>query len=1151
MRALFAAVVITGLVVLAGAAAWAGEEATPQVKVKPGHPKVMLTKEDIARTARNIRAGGPSWQTIKKQVDAGTAPLPVYGLVYLATEDKEVGKKGVEILMSDKTASAIAKGSYEEAALAYDWLYPLLSDEQKKTLFDRVKAGIKKDLAEKMDSPWTNFVQRSSMRVAIAGCAFASEFPEANDWVAKAYNDWGTFHLPAVKIVEEGGGWPEGALYGYIVYSSLTRLADTFWTATDKNPYEETRWFADRLTWWRFHTWPMPKDFGGRPFYMYDPYGDSERWRAPMQNQEIGAEFLVMRYGEEMFTAKPVNPNEDRSRFAAILGAATGWRWYMRQLHGPVMSLSDWSQLAYYEESSSDEDLVKSNAPLSWLAAGTGQLFIRSSWLPDATWIVYQCEPRFTYHQHLDQGQFNIFKTGDLTGESGVYEPEGPSDQEGHLQGYTSRAIAHNTLNIYNPEEVFSGYRSGNSPRNDGGERTWRPFSNTATSAAYWKDGLGKGAYDTGRITEFKDTGEIVYIASDLTGAYNSDKYVSEPNKSKVHEVTRQLVYFRPVKPGDMDCLVVFDRVRATNPAFEKRLLLHYPNDVRVAGKETKVAEGEYTYEGDFAQSDTGGGRLFVRTVWPEGAKINKIGGPGKEYWVYGKNFPVPNTPWERGYGLWRLEIMPPKPQTDDYYLTVYFPKDKSAIAAPALKRLSAAGALGVEIPVGDPGAGGKYRLVFPIQGEMGAAWMMDCGSAGKCKTGQFGKATVAAADAKEEGVTETTLPVPMVSNVKVSDVTTEAVVTWQTEKPTVGCVEFGDNPEMKYIIQPSEKPATEHKAVLRGLEPKSNFYVRAAAKDSAGNVGFSIMYTLETPEDKTPPKISELKAEIVNPTDATFSWSTDDRATGMVTAVDETGGKVTAEASKPAADQRVTLDGLTPDTEYTVTVAAKNSGGLESTSEPLKVKTPKTVAGYFETAFEDGKLDNWQTGDPSLWSIEKNEDIGKNVLNLDNKDRKRTTIVYKGHDYGDFTLRAKARTVEGEGNAFRDYCIVFGCQNADNYYGAWMCGSVDETLPGIVRVRDGKMELIGSRPNLITLADREWHNIEVVRKGTHIQAFFDGVMAFEADDNTFGSGKIGFGSNNDSAQFGDLKVIPTAAVAPAPPTVRTKKLTVEGLVME
>jgi len=1102
------------------AAALCGGAFGAEVNVKSGHPKVMLTKEDIARAAKNIEAGGVYWQSVKRAMDEARAPAPAYGLVYLATGDEATGRKGVEVLMA-------ATGA-EDIALGYDWLYGLLTEEQKKELFAKESEAVKKDLTWKMDSPWTNFVQRATMRIAMAGSAFASEFPEAQSWVEKAYGDWREFHVPAISITAEGGGWPEGALYGYIVYSSLARLADVFWTATDKNVYEDTRWFEDRITWWRFHTWPMPKDFHGRMFYMYDPYGDSERWRAPMQNQEIAGELVVMRY-------------------LGDTDAVREWRWYMKQLDGPIASPGDWAILAYYDETAS----VKEPTGLSWYAKGTGQIFIRSSWEPTATWIAYQCGPRFTYHQHLDQGAFNIFKEGDLTGESGVYEPSGPSEQEGHLQGYASRAIAHNTINIFNPNEVFVGYRSGNSPRNDGGQRTWRPFSNTATSAAYWRDGFAKGAYDTGTVLEFKDDGPVVYIGSDLTGAYNSDKYVSEPNASKVHEVTRQLVYFRPQREGDIEALVVFDRVRATDPSFEKRLLIHFPNDVRVAGKETAVAEGEYCYEGDFAESDTGGGRLFVRSVWPKAVRMNKVGGPGHEHWVFGKNFPVPDTPWERGYGEWRLEITPKGQQADDCFLTVFFPADKSAGAAPAVTRLIGEDTLGAEIwkdgsPLG--------RALFAATGDLCARVTSESSQlmgAGEARVWEYGNASGLDKSAKADGRNDARLAGPTVNNVEVSDITTEATVTWKSDRAAVGYVEFGADMNMRYLITPTEKPGREFATVLRGLGPESKFYVRAGARDADGNTGFSAMYELATPADTTAPRISDLKVEQADPTGATVSWSTDDLATGVVECAGEDGSKVSAATAGPAADQRVTIEGLSAETRYRATVTATNPGGLERKSDEVSFSTAKMMPGYFEKNFDDGQIGAFTLTKPEYWAVGKDRMSGSPSLTLSKTPEVRNLAVYDGYEYGDFTLRCRARTLEGDRNAWRDYCVVFGYQDAENYYLVGFNSSVDVDVPGIVRIRGGQAQPIGTRPNLVTIPDRNWHKIMVTRRGAKIQVFWEGLLAFEADDGALGRGKIGFGSNNDEASFDDIRVLPEGMTAPAAAEIRTKKLTVEGLVKE
>ncbi|MCD6405049.1 MAG: DUF4962 domain-containing protein [Planctomycetes bacterium] len=1115
LQKVFGAVVAT--VVICTATAAGG------IEVKPGHQRLMLAKGDVERAARNIAANGADWRALKAKIDAGTAPVPAYGIVYLATGEKAVGAGGVEKLMASKDV--------EEIALGYDWLWGLLADAEKKALFEKVRGLVAKDAAAKMSAPWTNFVQRSTYRLAVAGAAFTPDFPEAKKWIEKAYADWKDFHLPASLITGKGGGWAEGTLYSYIVFSSLVRTADVFWTATDTDIYKDTPWFADRITWWRFHTWPMPKRFYSRLFYMYHPYGDSERWRAPMQNQEIAAELLVMRYFDDS-------------------DAVREWRWYMSQLGGSIASPGSWEILAYYDENAP----VKKPTALSWLCPGTGQVFIRSSWEPPATWISYQCGPRFTYHQHVDQGAFAIFKQGDLTGESGVYEPSGPTGQEGHLQAYCSRAIAHNTINIYNPSETNRGYRSGNSPRNDGGQRMWQPRSNTALSADYWKEGFDSGAYDTGTIVNFKDIGTSVYIASDLTGAYNSDKYVSGDNISKVHKVTRQLVYVRPHKGCDIDALIVFDRVRTTDPSFETRILLQTANTAAVSGAETKIDDCEYHYDGDLAVTDVGGGRLFARFLYPEKRKIIKLSAPDKNHWVFGKNYPVANTPWERDYGSGRLEVLDTGKTAEHYFLTVLFPADKSVTDTPKVTRLKGRDTLGVKITVGDGPTAHMAKALFATSGEMACELFVTANFISGFRHGTleyFGSQDAIDSTTKPDGEMTTVFPRPAPEDVNVTDVTTEATVSWKTAEPTLGYVEFGSDMNMRYLIAPSQTPATEHTVTLRGLEPESTAYVRAASKSADGSVGFSRMYTLKTPPDTTPPRIFDATVERANPTDATISWSTDDCATGVVVVTGPGGFRKETAAKVAAPDQRVTLEGLHEKTAYEALITSVNTGGQESKSQPLSFTTPTKPEGYLEIDYEDGELGALEAADAAKWSIDAGATSGGKGLWLSNTGGKRTVAVYKSYEYGDFTLKCKARTVEGDANEWRDYAVVFGYQDPDNYYALRMCGSVDDDIPGITRLKNGKWEPIGTRPNLVTIPDRAWHNIEVIRRGTRIQAFFDGILAFEADDDTFAGGKVGFGSNNDSAAFDDLKVFPAASMSKAPPKIRTKRLTVEGLVKE
>ncbi|MBN1675100.1 MAG: hypothetical protein JXR37_28930 [Kiritimatiellae bacterium] len=99
-----------------------------------------------------------------------------------------------------------------------------------------------------------------------------------------------------------------------------------------------------------------------------------------------------------------------------------------------------------------------------------------------------------------------------------------------------------------------------------------------------------------------------------------------------------------------------------------------------------------------------------MSTLEPRGAKVTLVGGPGREFEVNGKNYPLPekdasnrppNVP-----GNWRLEVEPPAPAERDLFLNVLLPVDTDQPAIPAVTRLEAANMLGgfIQGEQGEPG---------------------------------------------------------------------------------------------------------------------------------------------------------------------------------------------------------------------------------------------------------------------------------------------------------------------------------------------------------------------------------------------------------------------------------------------------------------
>jgi heparin/heparan-sulfate lyase len=117
----------------------------------------------------------------------------------------------------------------------------------------------------------------------------------------------------------------------------------------------------------------------------------------------------------------------------------------------------------------------------------------------------------------------------------------------------------------------------------------------------------------------------------------------------------RQFVFLAP------DHFVIADRVISTKPEYRKTWLQHTAEEPRLDGTTFTAAQEE--------------GRLFCRTLLPEKPAISIVGGPGKQFWSDGRNWPlpasskVPNT--HPLLGQWRVEVSPRNAVSEDLFLHV------------------------------------------------------------------------------------------------------------------------------------------------------------------------------------------------------------------------------------------------------------------------------------------------------------------------------------------------------------------------------------------------------------------------------------------------------------------------------------------------
>ena len=256
-----------------------------------------------------------------------------------------------------------------------------------------------------------------------------------------------------------------------------------------------------------------------------------------------------------------------------------------------------------------------------------GQLYMRSGLGDDDTYAVFVCGGKQENHKHYDNNHFIIYKNGFRAVDSGTRPEPGQ-----HLFQYYCRTVAHNCVTVKMPGEVLPKY--------------WGELAAGETALPVPNDG-GQNNQLACTLKYHKETADYVYLASDATKSYNS---------SKTSNVMREFVYIFP------DLFVVLDRVNASKAEYQKTWLYHTVDEPQIEGL-------------TFTETSQGG-RTICRTLYPADAVIEKIGGPGKQFWSDGRNWPLPaqlpsNCPpadWPL-LGQWRVEVKPGAARTDDMFL--------------------------------------------------------------------------------------------------------------------------------------------------------------------------------------------------------------------------------------------------------------------------------------------------------------------------------------------------------------------------------------------------------------------------------------------------------------------------------------------------
>lgn len=265
--------------------------------------------------------------------------------------------------------------------------------------------------------------------------------------------------------------------------------------------------------------------------------------------------------------------------------------------------------------------------------------------------------------------------------DSGLYTGSSGRYGSPHCRNYYWRTIAHNCLLVRDGGEDFGASRGYG---NDGGQRVANGRNEPKTLEALLdpENGYRTGSVLARGFGPDPQAPAYTHLTSDITAAYSG----------KVKQVVRSFVFLNLFDKQAPAALVVFDRVVASDPRFEKAWLLHTLEEPEIDGRRVLVDRKEHGERG----------RLILTSLLPSEPrlKINKIGGPGNEYRVGGENYANDpesgrNDRSSRETGDWRIELVPAEAKETDLLLNVMQVTDRIGGRALPVSPIEAAGLTG------------------------------------------------------------------------------------------------------------------------------------------------------------------------------------------------------------------------------------------------------------------------------------------------------------------------------------------------------------------------------------------------------------------------------------------------------------------------
>jgi len=478
------------------------------------HPRIYLgTQKDRLQGA--LQASTPTAVRFKTKVDQWVAGTNVYGfsawngaLMGQLTGSPAYCAKSIAVVEAQVVAAEalfttggrpeVALNSYlhigemiGDLALVYDWCFDAVTPAQRTRWIAYANQAISNVWNPtgatwggtpqpwngwSVNNPSNNYYYSFLRATMLMGLATKGENPQADAFITKFRDEKVLGQLvPTFEADLPGGGSREGTGYG-VAMRNLFELYDLWKATTGEKLATKTKHARESMALFIHQTMPTLDKIA--------PTGDHARDRtAPF--------FDYQRHYLQLLIA--LFPGDPMSRRAKQLIADSST---------PVMSQGFMYAYDFIYDNANVTNYALDGLGKTHYAPGIGQIYARSGWDRNATWVNLVAGPYTESHAHQDQGSLMIYKGGWLAYDANV------DSRSGLAQATTAHSLV----------------------RVSSGGQPVRQIASTLSKV----EGLAKGA-------------GWVYAATDLTPAYKGN--------AAIQKVQREMVYLDP------DVVIVFDRV--------------------------------------------------------------------------------------------------------------------------------------------------------------------------------------------------------------------------------------------------------------------------------------------------------------------------------------------------------------------------------------------------------------------------------------------------------------------------------------------------------------------------------------------------------------------------------------------------------------